>query len=160
MERIAAQNDWVLLLYEENIEVATALIKNKENIERDGITCVYKGVIFVIYKRCNHLGRWRFTIAHEFGHITLLHLNKLTNEEYEREANMFAARILMPMCVIKECKAYTATAISNLCGVSITAATFRAERLQELLKRNKFYTSAYEVKLVKQFKLFIKQNKN
>lgn len=159
VEQIAVQNDWILLLYEENIKVATALIKGKENTERDGITCVYKGIVFIIYKRCSNLGRWRFTIAHEFGHIVLLHLNKLSNEEYEREANMFAARVLMPMCVIKECGAYTPAAISNLCGVSLTAATFRAERLQILLKRNKFYTSALEVKLVKQFKGFIKENK-
>lgn len=72
---------------------------------------------------------------------------------------MFAARILMPMCVIKECKAYSAESISKLCGVSLTAATYRAHRLQELLKRNKFYTSTYEIKLVKKFKKFIKQNR-
>ena len=141
IEQIVAQNDWVLLLYEENIKVANALLKGRQGTWQDGITCVYKGFKFIIYRKFTNLGRWRFTIAHEFGHITLLHLNKLSNEEYEREANMFAARVLMPMCVIKECKAYT----------------FRAERLQMLLKRNKFYTSALEVKLVKQFKMFIKE---
>ena len=157
IEQIVAQNDWVLLLYEENIKVANALLKGRQDTWQDGITCVYKGFKFIIYRKFTNLGRWRFTIVHEFGHITLLHLNKLSNEEYEREANMFAARVLMPMCVIKECKAYTAVTIASLCGVSLTAATFRAERLQMLLKRNKFYTSALEVKLVKQFKMFIKE---
>ena len=157
IEQISRQNNWILLLFEENIEVVTALNNGNVNLNCDGLTCIYKGVVFIVYKRCSHIGRWRFTIAHEFGHITLLHLNKLANDEYEREANMFAARVLMPMCVIKECKAYTAVTIASLCGVSLTAATFRAERLQILLKRNKFYTSALEVKLIKQFKMFIKE---
>lgn len=159
IEQISRQNDWILLLFEDNIEVATALNKGNTNLDCDGLTCIYKNKIFIIYKRFNNSGRWRFTIAHEFGHITLLHLNNLTNAEYEREANMFAARVLMPMCVIKECSAYTPAAISNLCGVSLTAATFRADRLQILLKRNKFYTSKQEIKVVKQFKKFIKENK-
>lgn len=157
IEQIATQNDWILLLYEENIKVANALLKGRHDTWRDGVSCIYKGFIFIIYRKFTHIGRWRFTIAHEFGHITLLHLDKLSNDEYEREANMFAARILMPMCVIKECKAFSAVTISNLCGVSLTAATFRLERLQMLLKRNKFYTSSLEVKLVKQFKKFIKE---
>lgn len=158
IEQISKQNNWILLLFEDNVKIANALIKGKQNKDSDGITCIYKGIIFIIYKKCSNIGRWRFTIAHEFGHISLLHLNKLSNYEYEREANMFAARVLMPMCVIKECKAHSATAISNLCGVSLTAATFRAKRLQELLSRNKFYTSRLEVKVYKQFKQFIKEN--
>ena len=146
------------MLFDDNVEIVRALDKDNRNSTCDGFTCIYKDNIFIIYKKSNNIGRTRFTIAHEFGHIVLLHLNKLVNDDYEREANMFAARILMPMCVIKECKAFTPQAISNLCGVSLTAATYRANRLQELLQRNKFYTSPYEFKLVKQFKKFIKQN--
>ena len=159
IEQISRQNDWILLLFEDNIEVATALNNGNANMDCDGLTCIYKNKIFIIYKRFNNIGRWRFTMAHEFGHITLLHLDKLANNQYEREANMFAARVLMPMCVIKECGAYTPAAISNLCGVSLTAATYRAERLQMLLARQKFYTSPYEVKVLRQFKKFIKQNR-
>ena len=159
VEQISRKNNWILLLFEDNIKVVTALNKGNSNLDCDGLTCIYKNNIFIIYKKFNNIGRWRFTIAHEFGHISLLHLNKLANSEYEREANMFAARVLMPMCVIKECGAYTAKSISNLCGVSLTAATYRAERLQLLLKRQKFYTSHFEVKVVKQFKNFINQNK-
>lgn len=159
LEQIAYQNSWILLLLEENKEIVAALNNGNVNIDCDGLTCIYKSKVFIIYKQCSNIGRLRFTIAHEIGHITLLHLNNLSCEEYEREANMFAARILMPMCVIKECGAYTPMAISKLCSVSITAATFRAERLKMLLQRNKFYTSPHEVKIVKQFKKFIKQYK-
>lgn len=159
IEQISCQNDWILLLFEDNIEVATALNKGNANLDCDGLTCIYKNKIFIIYKRFNNIGRWRFTIAHEFGHISLLHLDKLASDEYEREANMFAARVLMPMCVIKECDAYTPAAISNLCGVSLTAATFRSERLQILLTRQKFFTSPYEIKVLNQFKDFINQFK-
>lgn len=159
MKQIARRNDWILLLFEENIDVATSLNNGNANLNCDGLTCVYKNNIFIIYKGLSNIGRLRFTIAHEFGHITLFHLSNLANAEYEREANMFAARVLMPMCVIKECNANTPAQIASLCGVSLTAATFRAERLQLLLKRQKFYTSMYEVKVVKQFKNFIRRNK-
>lgn len=157
--QIAEQHNWITVLFEDNVELVKALDKENHNSNCDGFTCVYKNQIFIIYKRTNNIARLRFTIAHEFGHIMLLHLNKLVDNEYEREANMFAARILMPICVIKECKAYTPKQISELCGVSLTAATFRAKRLQELMTRNKFYTSPYEKLLIKQFENFIKQKR-
>lgn len=159
LKEVADKNNWILVLFEDNVDLVSALDKEKYNANCEGFTCVYKKHIFIIYKKTSNIARLRFTIAHEFGHIVLLHLNKLIDNEYEREANMFAARILMPICVIKECKAYTPQAISKLCGVSLTAATFRANRLQLLLQRDKFYTLPYEVKVVKQFKKFIKINK-
>ena len=85
-----------------------------------------------------------------------MHLDKLTTAEYEREANMFAARILMPMCVLRECNALTAARISNLCGTSLQASQYRADRLNILIERNKFYTSRLEQKVITQFKKFIK----
>lgn len=157
LSEIAQQNNWILLPYEKNIEVAHVLMKNNSNSDCESFTCVYKDTPIIIYKRCSNIGRLRFTIAHEFGHITLLHLEKLTNDEYEHEANMFAARILMPMCVIKETKAYTPESISKLCGVSLTAANYRANRLKDLLKKNKFYTSTHEARLVIRFSKYIKQ---
>ena len=135
-------------------------MKNNINSDCESFTCIYKGTPIIIYKRCSNIGRLRFTIAHEFGHITLLHLEKLTNNEYEHEANMFAARILMPMCVIKETKAYTPEAISKLCGVSLTAANYRANRLNALLNKKKFYTSSIEVRLAIRFSKFIERKRS
>ncbi len=146
--------------YDKNITVANALMKNNINSDCESFTCIYKGTPIIIYKRCSNIGRLRFTIAHEFGHITLLHLEKLTNNEYEHEANMFAARILMPMCVIKETKAYTPEAISKLCGVSLTAANYRANRLNALLNKKKFYTSSIEVRLAIRFSKFIERKRS
>lgn len=160
LNQIAQQNNWILLQYDKNPQVADVLMKNNPNSDCESFACVYKGTPIIIYKRCSNLGRLRFSIAHEFGHIALLHLEKLTNDEYEHEANMFAARILMPMCVIKETKAYTPEAISRLCGVSLTAANYRANRLKDLLNKNKFYTSTHEARLVIRFSKFINQKKN
>ena len=79
-------------------------------------------------------GRVRFTIAHEFGHYfipehraillrELVHDSKedfRSRNEIERQADRFAAALLMPSGVLKEIKALAAT-----CGTSIQAAAFR-----------------------------------
>ena len=59
----------------------------------------------------------RFTIAHEIGHIVLHHF-QVPIENREQEANMFAARLLMPMCVLHECKIKDELELANLCNVS------------------------------------------
>lgn len=104
----------------------------------------------------------RFTIAHEIGHIVLNHFN-VPIENREQEANMFAARLLMPMCVLLECKISSEQELSSLCHVSEISAHYRYERLQMLKKRNKFYTDPNEIKLKSQFDAFIQdylKNKN
>lgn len=84
-------------------------------------------------------------------------MNNITNENSnkEKEANMFAARVLMPICVLYECKVESATEIQKLCHVSIESAQYRFDRLQMLIKRNKFYTDKNEIALKKAFQDFI-----
>lgn len=98
----------------------------------------------------------RFTIAHEIGHILLKHFEKETKNT-EKEANMFAARLLMPMAILKECKVKSIEEVKELCFVSMQAATYRFNRLQEVSARNKFYSDNNEKKLTKQFHSFIHQ---
>ena len=155
VENIAIRNSWILIDQEQNTELVDRIDKQRHNKELDGFTCIYKSRIFIIYKQLQNKGRQLFTIAHEFGHIELYHLDKLTTIEYEREANMFAARILMPLCVLKECNALTATRISSICGTSLQSSQYRADRLNLLINRNKFYTSKYEILVLKLFKKFI-----
>lgn len=156
LEQIAERNNWHLLEYNDHKNLAVAL--DKFINEKDGWTSFYKNCIFIFYRRSNNLGRQRFTIAHEYGHITLKHYDKIFDKNCEHEANMFAARILMPICVLKECDANTVEKIIQLCQVSYSAACFRLKRLNLLGQRNKFYTHPLERKLLEMFSIFILDN--
>lgn len=153
---IARNNGWNVLCYENNIELAHSLDKMNRFVNYDGWTHIFKNHIFIFYKNIKNERRKRFTIAHEFGHIELLHLKGLVNSEFEKEANMFAARILMPLCVLKEIGAFTPKVIADVCKTSLTAASYRAKRLNEKIQLNLFYKSKLELIVKKQFENFIK----
>lgn len=125
--------------------------------------------------------RIRFSLAHELGHIICGHLSHgqitLRNKEpskgddrIEREANMFAARLLAPVCVFHEVQIFDAERISEICGISMQSATFRSERLKLLEERNKkfyiekghgcYYQSPLERQLLEQFQDYINHLKS
>lgn len=113
-----------------------------------------------------HVGRRRFTAAHEIGHIILGHVGMpgLVNREpserdnpVERAANVFASRLLAPACVLWGCNAYTPEQIMQLCNISRQAAEFRAARMCELRERGKFLTSPLEREVYRQFLPYIKK---
>ena len=105
----------------------------------------------------------RFTVAHELGHILLGHfiIDKINyrtfgkRTEEEQIADMFAARLLAPACVLHEIGALTPERIKEVCNISITAATIRSERMAKLEKRKKFYSDPLEVQVRNQFNNFI-----
>ena len=113
--------------------------------------------------------RIRFTIAHELGHYLLGHLGTdktNLNREYhnikpvhETEADMFAARLLAPACVLWGINAHTAEQIASVCNISPEAAKIRSERMELLRKRNKFLTSPLEQQVYNQFADYIKNNR-
>ena len=120
----------------------------------------------VVYDDKSPKGRRRFTIAHEFGHIFLGHelvgdahrrSFRLNRPQEETDADMFAARILAPACVLQALDIHSAEEIASLCGMSMEASAYRAERMEELYQRNKFDLSPLERAVRKQFKLFIEQ---
>ena len=136
--------------------------------ESDGMSCYINGVPHVFVSSAVSPERRRFTIAHEIGHIILGHVGKFelinrepspTDNPIEREANVFASRLLSPACVLWGCNVRTAGQIQELCQISRTAAEYRAERMNELYKRNRFLTSPLEQKVYSQFETFIKHNK-
>lgn len=105
------------------------------------------------------IARQRFTIAHELGHILLHHFNSnLSNEYIEKEANMFAIRLLAPTCIIKELNINTVDQLAKTFNISAEAANYRLKRMQILNKRNKFYTNDLEIQLINQFKNIIRKN--
>lgn len=123
---------------------------------------------FVVYDDSLPLGRKRFTVAHELGHIFLghpliagFHARRTgpAMPPTENEANIFASRFLSPACVLWGLNIRSAADIEKICGLSREAAEIRAERMAELYKRNKFLASPLERQVFEQFKGFINESK-
>lgn len=61
-----------------------------------------KGLILIVYnEKITNTNRIRWSIAHEFGHIVLNHKGQ-QSDQFEIEANFFAANLLLPRCLLKE----------------------------------------------------------
>ena len=128
------------------------------------------GTWVVVYDDSDSIGRKRFTIAHELGHILLGHplregerhtrvFNK-DRPEVEKEADMFAARILSPACVLWALDLHTPEEIAERCQISYTAAQARADRMALLYSRQMFLTSPIERQVFQAFKPWIERQKN
>ena len=131
----------------------------------DGFSCFLGGVPYIFIRPGQSRQRCRFTVAHELGHILLGHVGKyqLVNREpspqddpVEQAANIFAARLLAPACVLWGCRVSSAAEIAALCDISPTAAGVRWERMQILLARGKFLASDIERQVYRQFKGYIR----
>lgn len=72
---------------------------------------------------------------------------------------MFAIRLLAPACILYEIGAVTAEQIMQVCNISYSAASIRAERMQELEQRNKWYLDPLERQVKEQFQDFINSYK-
>lgn len=127
--------------------------------------CIFDGDMwYVVYDDECNIGRRRFTIAHEFGHIFLGHeliegyrgrTFDTHKPQTETEADMFAARLLSPSCVLWGLNVHSADDIAKLCNLSIAAAKVRADRMAVLYSRQKFLTSPLERQVFEQFKVYI-----
>ena len=125
--------------------------------------------IAIVINNTEPKSRCRFSIAHELGHFLLGHLGDDINHlnrarievkpEEETQADMFAARLLAPACVLWGLNLHTAEEISEACNISLQSARFRAERMKELYRRNRFLASPLERRLYDQFKDFIGYNR-
>jgi Zn-dependent peptidase ImmA (M78 family) len=124
----------------------------------------------ICYDENESLERIRFTVCHELGHILLGHPLKEGTVQHTRtidkdrpkvesEADMFAARVLAPACVIWALNLHTAQEISDLCQISLQAAQYRAERMELLYKRNMFLSHPLERRVYEQFQGFINEKK-
>lgn len=132
----------------------------------DGFCAVTERHVYIFIDGTMPLERQRFTAAHEIGHLILGHVGRgMTTVESreptrverieERQANQFAARLLAPACVLHEIGATTPEEIQHLCGISRQAAEFRAQRMQELEHRGRFYFHPLEQQVVRQFASYI-----
>ena len=156
LSKILRQNNWYVCDYQTFAEYKHVSRKEVVKLNPDGFTAQDVNKNFLIcYNEQNTRQRIRFTICHEIGHIVLGHLYK--GEKLEKEANMFAARILMPMILIKELKINAPSELAKLCDVSIEAAQFRLKRYEEIRSRERFYTNPLEKQLYKQLKDFLEK---
>lgn len=151
---IIKKNNWKLITYssliENKISEYNEIMKNNLGFAQN-----FNGNAYAIFydDRISEHSQ-RFTLAHEIGHILLNHF-KIPIENREQEANMFAVRLLMPICVLHECRIRSAVEISKLCNVSLISANYRYNRLIILEERNRFYSDSREIKIKKRFKRFI-----
>ncbi len=145
-----------------------AVIKNSAVNElqknESGATIRYRGNWFIIYDDTLPNNEARMVIAHELGHILLGHEYKFEKHRFgsatrklrcEKEADMFAIRLLAPACVLHELGVLNADELSNLCEIPLECATSRAARLRELEVRSQFYKSPLEKKVYDLFSDYI-----
>lgn len=132
----------------------------------------------IFYDDTKQLARQRFSVAHEIGHIILHESTTATvmNREIasndnpmETEANIFASRLLAPICVIHYLNLNSPQEIAESCNISITAATIRYERLRIIRERDVkmrashgygcFLLSPLERQVYKNFERFITKHR-
>lgn len=119
-----------------------------------------------INDKIHNRNRRRFTLAHEIGHGILQHemaVIHYRNSEVdsqtdmqELQANVFARDILMPATVLAALDIHTPDEIMQLCHVSRKSAEIRAERMEELYRKDKFNTHPLEKQVRKLFDDYIK----
>ena len=160
-----------IICYEKGYQIIQSVGLEEVCSKSDGIA--FMGAIF--YNQKCSIGRQRFTIAHELGHI-LMHSESSyncplssDNTFLEQEANVFAAGILAPACVLWGIGVTNEKQICQKCEISLIAARFRMQRLRTLYEREKrfikekgkscFLLSALEKKVYDQFSDYIKANK-
>lgn len=134
----------------------------------DGYTALVDGRLVIFVRADVYVPRQRFTTAHELGHILAGHAGKyqLINREptaaddpIEQAANVFAARLLAPACVLWGCGVQTAEDIQQLCQISRQAAEYRMARMRVLYERGRFLTSPLERAVYEQFADYIESHK-
>jgi len=96
------------------------------------------GAYIIFFDQDEKATRVRFSLLHEFGHYALKHKMNLTEKDklyhtQELEANCFAAQLLMPEQILRECinrnKKITTSFLQDNFGVSFEAADKRKKTL-------------------------------
>ena len=157
-----------VLTYGKNAEMIERANLTKAVYRTDGVTFYAGEIPIILFDEKILPARAKFTVAHELGHIILGHVEPggvtTVNREprpgdspEETAANQFAARLLAPACVLWGLDVHTPEEIMELCHISRQAAQFRARRMEELYRRNKFLTSPLERDVYQRFQPFIQE---
>lgn len=94
----------------------------------------------------NNIGRQRWTLGHEIGHTVCKHLPlsayhklsensllKITNSDYEIEADCFAATLLCPLPICKFLNVQSPEEIQRIFGLSTEASLYRFKEYNKWL---------------------------
>lgn len=163
-----------LITYKEGMEMIERLELREHTINNDAFSL--KRLIF--YDDTKPITRQRFSVAHELGHILLhsqsgatIYNRKVSpnDETIEAEANVFASRLLAPLCVLHELNVQSAEEIAALCNISIVAAKIRFERLCKIRERDRslrrargygsFLLSKEEQRVFERFRDYIREHR-
>ncbi len=118
--------------------------------DAEGITLKLPSMNIILYDDgVNNVGRRNWTIAHELGHILLGHSD--VSKMNEREADAFAAELLMPEAVIRflderEEKPISPETMTNYFSASLTACKRRRLNLPTIAN---YRPSEKEIELIK-----------
>ena len=157
--------DVVRIARESGIKIVKNSVVNELSSGENGRS-YYDGENWIIvYDDSAPVSRARQTVAHELGHIFLGHELEFVNESHirmfstiknnEKQADMFAERILCPSCVLWGCGLSETDEIIGACHVTEQMAKKRSKRLKTLLKRDKFLSSVLEQRLYENFREYI-----
>lgn len=176
IEKICKNEKINLITYSQGKGFIKELNLEEHVVDNDAFSI--RSVIF--YDETKTKQRQRFSVAHELGHI-FLHTNTAAratvynrepspnDDPVETEANIFASRLLAPLCVLQFLNLNSAKEISEYCDISYTAAKNRFARLCEIRKRNSiklkeknhgtFLLSKLERQVLENFKEYIDKHK-
>lgn len=149
-------------------------------LDNDGFALAIGGRGFIFYDESKTPQRQRFTIAHELGHIINGDVGPIptkrnrepseNDDSIETYANIVAARIMSPSCVLWALKVSSPQEIEQLCFVSPQAAYWRYKRLVLLYEREREWISKYgkscflqsplEQQVFHNFEAYINQKRN
>jgi len=124
LHQIAGKMEWGLVPY------AVARQQGLRLVSTDGCTVARqtegRREYIVLYNEAMDRRRIRWTIAHEFAHIALGHLDGQSEKKiFEAEANYFAKNLLAPVAVIAGRGITDKTSIARCCDISMEAAAIR-----------------------------------
>lgn len=174
VQKICKSERVKLFTYEEGSALIQKLGLEEHTIENDAFSIGRR----IFYDDTKPAARQRFSVAHELGHIVLHTPNEVTvynreispgDDPIEREANIFASRLLAPLCVLHYLDLNSAAEIAEVCNISMTAAEIRYMRLCEIRERDRrsrerngygcFLLSPFERKVLENFKDFITEHR-
>ena len=130
-----------------------------------GATIRYRGSWFIVYDDNLPHDEARMVIAHELGHILLGHQYRFSDHRFgdagkklrcEREADMFAERLLAPACILHELGITETEPLAKTCEIPYRIAAKRSKRMKELEERSKFYKSPLEKTVADHFSDYIR----
>ena len=159
--------DILRIAQESNIKV----IKNSDvdilSFDENGRSLFDGNQWYIVYNDNCTVEDARFTIAHELGHVFLGHPMQRTKyggvnsfeskPQAEKQADMFATRILSPMCVLHEIGVSSAIEIAQYCRIPVDVAKKRWSRMLVLNERNRYFDNKLELEVYAGFEDFVRR---